>query len=129
GRLAEPLLADPRLERRPDGDWAVVTQRAFPRAQNLGELAFTTLALVATGPSPDRGRVVQVAALHVHHGSPVERFDFTVNPGKRVPRYVAERIGIAPELLDDLPPFASTFDDLVRFLGGRPVVAQDARLT
>jgi DNA polymerase III epsilon subunit-like protein len=45
-----------------------------------------------------------------------------------VPRYVAERLGLA-RLLDELPPFAAILDDLVRFLGTRPVLAQDARLT
>ncbi len=129
-RLAEPLLADPRLVRRPDGRWALVGQGSHTdAARDLRELDFTTLALAATGPSPARGRVVQVAALHIRNGTTIERFSSTVNPGKRVPRYVANRVGLATELLDDLPPFASIFDDLVRFLDARPVVAQDARLT
>jgi DNA polymerase III epsilon subunit-like protein len=127
-RLAEPLLADPRLERLADGHWAVVGRTPRPGTHDLRDLAFTALALVATGPNPGRGRVVQVAALHMHHGTAVERFSLTVNPGARVPRYVAERIGMATEVLEDLPPFASSLEDLVRFLGARPIVAQDARL-
>src|SRR5712691_3393732 len=116
-RLAEPLLADPRLVRRSDGHWALVGQAApVYGAQNVRELAFTTLALAATGPNPARGRVLHVAALHMCAGTPLERFSLTVNPGARVPRYVAQRIGLASEMLDDLPPFAETFQDLVRFL-------------
>jgi hypothetical protein len=129
-RLAEPLRADPRFFRRPDGQWALVGQATHvPGGNDIRELAFTALALAATGPSPTRGRVVHVAALHVCGERTIERFSATVNPGKRVPRYVAERIGLAAEMLDDLPPFASIFDDLVRFLAARPIVAQDARLT
>ena len=129
-RLAEPLLADPRFFRGADGQWALVGQ-ATPvhGGQTLRELVFTALAVAATGPSPARGRVVHVAALHVCGERTMARFSATVNPGKRVPRYVAERIGLATEILDDQLPFASICDELVRFLAARPIVAQDARLT
>lgn len=130
-QLAEPLLSDPRLERRADGCWAILGPRPQSRGQTLRNLAFTALVIVASGPNPDRSRVVQVSALHMQNGSVVERFSSIVNPRTRVPRYVADRIGLAPELLDSLQPFASTLDDLVRFLklDARPIVAQDARLT
>ena len=100
-----------------------------PETARLEHLALTTLALAASGPSPGRGRVVRLCAVHVQGDSTLERFEVTVNPGRRVPRYVAERLGLAPELLDELPPFEAILDDLVRFLGTRPVLAQDARLT
>lgn len=129
GQLTRPLLADRRLERRHDGSWALVGRQPQPRGQNLAELAFTSLALVATGPRPNRGRMVQFSALHVHNGTIVERFSASVNPGKRVPRYVADRLGLATEELDDLPTFGSLLDELQRFLDTRPVIAQDARLT
>src|SRR5260370_27360678 len=124
-RLAAPLTGDPRIQRREDGRWGLVGK---PAADPVC-LAFTSLALLATGPSPERGRLVHVTALHVQDGDIVERFSATVHPGKRVPRYVAERLGLDTALLDDLQPFASIVDDLVRFLGARPIVAQDARLT
>lgn len=127
--LAAPLLGDARLERRPDGDWTVVGRALPTRRAELDDLALTTLALAASGPNPARGRVVQLCALHVHAGAIVERFSTTLNPDQRVPRYVADRLGVAPEFLDGLPSFAAILDDLVRFLGKRPVLAQDARLT
>jgi DNA polymerase III epsilon subunit-like protein len=73
--------------------------------------------------------VVRVCALHVQHGETLERFAATINPGKRVPAYVAQRLGLASDMLDDLPPFEDIVDDFVRFLGSRPVLAQDARQT
>jgi hypothetical protein len=124
-RLAAPLLADPRLERRTDGSWTLRAQRA----REAADVAFTALALVATGPSPGRARVVRVCALHVERDHVLERFDATFNPGKRVPRYVAERIGLEPDVLDSLGSFGGVLDDLVRFLGDRPVLSQDVQLT
>ena len=128
-QLSAPLLDDARLERRADGHWAAIGRPPPTGHAKLDELALTTLALAASGPSPGRGRVVRLCAVHVQNGTAVERFEVTVNPGGRVPRYVTERLGLAPELLDELPPLASILDDLVRFLGARPVLAQDARLT
>src|SRR5437879_203544 len=122
GKLAAPLLGDPRLERRSDGSWTIT-------GGSVERDAFTTLALVATGPTPSRARIVRLCAHHVEHGETSERFDVTLNPGKRVPRYVAERLGLEPALLDDLPPFADVLDDLVGFLAKRPIFAQEARLT
>jgi DNA polymerase III epsilon subunit-like protein len=120
--LATPLLGDPRLERRPDGSWAIAGAAVEPDS-------FTALALVATGPTPGRARIVRLCACHIQHSESLERFDVTLNPGKRVPRYAAERVGLEPAMLEDLPPFADVLDDLLRFLAARPIFAQDARLT
>ena len=121
-KLAAPLEGDPRLERGQDSTWTLRGRAHVPRG-------FTALALVATGPTPGRGRIVRVSARAVLPGEISERFEVTLNPGKRVPRYVAARLGLEPAALDDLPPFADVLDDLVRFLGSRPIFAQDARLT
>ncbi|MDQ6674835.1 MAG: exonuclease domain-containing protein, partial [Chloroflexota bacterium] len=128
-QLAAPLLADARFERAPDGSWKATPTRLPSVHAELDQLAVTTLALAATGPNPERGRVVQLCAVHVRAGTTVGRFSATLHPDRRVPRYVAERLGLAPDVLDDLPPFASILDDLVRFLDTRPVFAQDAYLT
>jgi DNA polymerase III epsilon subunit-like protein len=124
-RLAAPLLADGRLERDANGRWRV---RNAP-AEIGASPAFTALALVASGPSPGRGRLVRITALHVAGQQVVERFDVLLNPQRRVPRYVAERAGVEPEVLNAQALFADVFVDLERFLGERPILAQDAHLT
>src|SRR3982074_3307015 len=77
-QLTAPLLADPRIQRRADGSWGLLGK---PTPDPAG-LAFTALALLATGPSPDRGRLVHITALHLHDGNTVERFSATLHPGK-----------------------------------------------
>src|SRR5215216_5787329 len=94
--LAAPLEDDPRLERRADGTWALCASAARPAGRLVSRHELTTLALAATGPTPGRGRIVQLSALRVRDGTVVGRFTATVNPGKRVPRYVAQRLGLAP---------------------------------
>jgi DNA polymerase III epsilon subunit-like protein len=72
---------------------------------------------------------VRVCALHVLGGDVLERFSATVNPQARIPRYVAERAGLEVEALEGLPTFDAILDDLVRFLGERPICAQEAHQT
>ena len=84
-RLAAPLLADTRMQRDANGRWRVRSVSAELSASP----AFTALALVASGPRPGTGRLVRLTALHVEGEAAVERFDATLNPQRRVPRYVA----------------------------------------
>ena len=123
--LARPLLSDPRLERRPDGAWRI-------RLETL-ERGFTALAIAATGPRPERARLVRVVALRLDSDQAgdhvAERFDVRLNPSIRVPRYALERIGVELESLTDQPAFGDVVDDLERFLARRPILAQDAALT
>ncbi len=124
-RLLAPLLADPRLTRFPDGHWALAAKAG--RREPLIATPLTALALATTGPHPPRARVVQVTALHVQHGEVVERFSAMLNPGRRVPRYVLARAGVEADVLQELPGFEAIFDDLERFLGQRPICAQEAQ--
>jgi DNA polymerase III epsilon subunit-like protein len=119
--LARPLLSDPRLERRVDGTWSVRS------TQVAG--GFTALALVATGPSPQRAHVVGVVALHLDSGEVVQRFSVIVDPGVRVPRYALDRLRVEIETLENEPSFGDVVDQFEAFLGSRPVLAQDAALT
>ena len=123
-KLAAPLLVDPRLERLADGSWTLRRREAQSHAAE-----FTALALAATGPSPIRARLVRICALHVRSGEVLDHFDAIVKPERHIPRYVAERTGVDPALLDEHPAFGNILDDLVGFLADRPVLAQDARLT
>jgi DNA polymerase-3 subunit epsilon len=90
---------------------------------------FTALAIVATGPTPGRARIVGMVALHVESGEVVGRFDVVLNPEVRVPRYALDRLGLESEALEGQPTFAALLDDVVAFIGSRPVLAQDVALT
>ncbi len=123
-RLLAPMLEDPRFGRTADGRWTIAARPSVPIS--AGEV--TALALTVTGPNPARARVLRVSALHVTRDGVAARFSATVNPGKRVPSYVAERAGLATDVLDELMPFQSIADDLTRFLDDRPVCAQEAQM-
>ncbi len=126
GLLRAPLSADSRLTRLADGTWTLAA-KARPQS-GPGSVAFTALVVVADGPRPGRSAVLAVAARAVEPNR--EPVDFSVHfrPRRRVPRYVAERLGLDPETLREAPTFADTVDDFVAFLGARQVLAQEAEL-
>lgn len=124
--LMAPLCADTRLARSPDGVWTAVVQ---PVAPGGAVLDFTVLALVTTGAKPERDRVAAVAALHVGQGEARGQFSQIVNPGRRVPKYVEQQLGVDAGELDGYPRFEAVVDDLLGFLQARPIVALEALLT
>ena len=131
-RLLEPLLAEARIERLADGRWRAVGGHQ-PAAERLPlpDAPLTVAALAATGPRPRRSRILAISALHLAplaEGAVVERFSATLNPGIRVPGYVVQRAGVAPDVLDSLPALVEVIDDLISFLGERPLVAQEVAL-
>jgi DNA polymerase III epsilon subunit-like protein len=123
--MAAPLLADGRLERHADGRWRMRQASSLSNA----EREFTALAIVASGPTPGRARLVRISALHVKSDTVVQRFDALLNPERHVPRYVAERAGVEREVLDGQPAFDAVLDALQVFVDERPILAQDVRLT
>lgn len=123
-QLLEPMLADARLQRDASGQWLL-----RGHADQVSAAAFTALALVTTGPTPGRARLVRITALHASNEQVLERFDAILDPQRRVPSYAAARAGLDAATLDGQPSFADVLDDLARFLAERPIVAQDAQLT
>jgi DNA polymerase III epsilon subunit-like protein len=124
-QLLRPLLDDPRLQ-RVDGVWSLGRQ---PVDLPLNTLSVTALAISATGPRPARHALLGLAALHVQRSEVVGRFVAAFNPGARVPSYVAQRARLGRENIDELPAFGNLVDDLLAFLGERPVCAQEAHTT
>lgn len=130
GRLLEPLLAESRIQRGADGRWRALGEGRPARSHRLPlpDAPLTVVALAATGPRPQRSRLLAVSAHHLDAGEIVERFSATLNPGSRVPGYVLQRAGLAPNVLDSLPALVEVIDDLISFLGARPIVAQEVAL-
>lgn len=123
-RLARPLLADPRIERRQDGTWALRPSGGAGGTLTTG--TFTAVAIAATGPRPGRARLLALAAERVEDGATVARLSVLLNPERAVPAYVLRRARLDPELLDAAPPFARVAAKVVDFLSPGPLVAQEA---
>nr|MBA3414538.1 GIY-YIG nuclease family protein [Chloroflexia bacterium] len=114
--LLQTMLAGTEtLTLRADGCWMVVVERPVAGGAELGE--FVAIDVETTGLQPARQRVVEVAAVRFAGGREVERFESLVNPGRRLPKYIAGLTGITDEDLREAPPFGDVAERLMGVIG------------
>ncbi|MHB1133043.1 MAG: exonuclease domain-containing protein [Chloroflexota bacterium] len=118
--LAQVLADDPRFARAPDGSWVLPGRQAGARL--VAESEFVILDLETTGLKPWRSGVHELAALRWREGAVVGTFAAVLNPGHRLPAYLASLTGLTPADLAGAPGLAAVADDLVAFLGDAVLV-------
>jgi DNA polymerase-3 subunit epsilon len=78
-----------------------------------------------TGLDPRGGRIIEIAALHLHDGRPSTAFHSFVDPGLAVPREVTDLTGITSDDVDGQPAFADILDTVTSLVAGRTVVGHN----
>ncbi|MHB9092718.1 MAG: exonuclease domain-containing protein, partial [Chloroflexota bacterium] len=125
--LARVLAGDPRFSPTLDGGYALAGMDAA--ALPLEAVDFVVLDVESTGLKPWRHRVAEVAALRVAtSGHTVEAYATLVNPGRRLPKYLADLAGLSQEDLAEAPPFAAVAEDLRAFLAEAVLVGHGLSL-
>lgn len=80
-----------------------------------------------TGLHPDQGdRITEVAALRLHNGVVVARYESLVNCEHRLPAHIRAFTGIDQQMIDTAPAPWQVFPELLRFIGGDPVISHNA---
>ena len=119
--LRSVLKDQPGLTLRSDGVWTTriqVDQVEFPAE-------FVVLDVETTGLKPSQQRIIEVALIRVSpHGSPV-RWSSLLNPGRPVPAYISQKIGIDDAMVADAPEFRSIAPTIVEIVEELPVVGHN----
>ena len=80
-----------------------------------------------TGSSPAQGaRATEIAAVLVHEGRIVGRFQSLMNSGTWVPPFIEQLTGISNAMLADAPPADEVIRQVMAFTRGCPLVAHNA---
>lgn len=80
-----------------------------------------------TGLRADLGdRVTEVAALRLHGGQVVARYETLVNCDVRVPLHIKQFTGITQDMVDSGAPPTQAFSALLNFIGDDPVISHNA---
>ena len=80
-----------------------------------------------TGSSPAQGaRATEIAAVLVHEGRIIGRFQSLMNSGAWVPPFIEQLTGISNEMLADAPPADAVMQQAMAFTRGCPLVAHNA---
>ncbi|MCS6801386.1 MAG: hypothetical protein RMM58_02835 [Chloroflexota bacterium] len=117
------VLDAPRFVRTPlpDAGW-----RLGEGAADEGTVA---VAIETTGQDPARAALVQIAACRIVDGQPGPCFHALVLPPRRLPDWLAGRLGVDPTAVDDALPLGVALERLAEFVGGAALVAWDAGWT
>ncbi len=119
--LRSVLRDQPGLTLRADGVWTTriqADQVEFPAE-------FVVLDVETTGLKPTQQRVIEVALIRVSpHGAPI-RWSSLVNPGRPVPAYISQKVGIDDAMVADAPEFRSIAPTIVEIVEELPVVGHN----
>ncbi|MCS7002890.1 MAG: exonuclease domain-containing protein, partial [Dehalococcoidia bacterium] len=136
-RLLSEALRGPRFER--DGPWwrlaetpveslgASEPDPAPSRDVSLGAPADAptdpvAFVVEATGQDPARHRIVQIAACRIVDGAPGPTWFSHVDPGRRLPRWLADRLGVDDTFGEDAPSFATAWRNFLDFVGDASLI-------
>ncbi|TLU61817.1 3'-5' exonuclease [Thalassotalea litorea] len=91
-------------------------------ADDLVVLDFET-----TGLSPDNGdRAIEIGAVRLRKGKPVDTFQALMNPGRRVNSFIEQYTGITNRMLQSAAPNAEVMEAFWQFLGDDNLLAHNA---
>lgn len=119
------LGADPRFKVDADGWWSLNGEALLP-VEELEQLSYAVVDVETTGGAPSRGhRITEIAVVEIRDGVIGGDFHTLVNPGRPIPRRIAELTGINDEMVAGAPFFEDVAEELLARLDGRVFVAHN----
>lgn len=125
-RFLETLLSDDArfVWRAEEGKWSASDHQAL--AQPLDEATFIVLDLETTGIGSGASSIMEIGAVRVTGGRIVDELSQLLNPGVRLPPFVAKLTGIDDRMLRKQPPIRDVWPQITEFLGDSVIVAHNA---
>jgi len=91
----------------------------------LDAVEFVVLDTETTGLRPGPDRVIELAGVRVRGGEAVASFQSLINPGRRIPPFIAQFTGITQEMLADAPPAREILPGFLTFIDGAILVGHN----
>ena len=88
---------------------------------------YVAFDLETTGLTPRHDRIIEIGAVVMKDGVELDRFQTFVDPECRLSKEVSELTGITDDMLRGAPKIETVLPKLIDFIGGRPLVAHNAR--
>ncbi len=103
--------------------WSLSTWRSMQ--QLLSEVEFVVLDTETTGLRPGPDRVIELAGVRLRGGKTIDTFQSLINPGRRIPPFIAQFTGITSEMVRDAPGAQMVLPDFQRFIDGTVLVGHN----
>lgn len=121
--LNRVLRGSDLFETLPDGAWSLHEWSSEDLA--LDAVEFVVLDVETTGLSPSRHRIIEIGALIVQGDATRGTFAQLINPGQRIPDFIAQFTGISSEMVVKAPKAEKVLPEFLEFIGRRPIVGHN----
>ncbi|HEY0755425.1 MAG TPA: exonuclease domain-containing protein [Ktedonobacteraceae bacterium] len=121
--LRQVLKSSTLFEESAPHMWSLVAWRYTQR--ELDEIEFVIVDTETTGLRPGSHRVIEVAGVRVRGGEVLDSFQSLLNPGVRVPTFIAQFTGITQEMLATAPASHEALPGFLSFIEGALVVGHN----
>ncbi len=110
---------------RTAGRWTATAHAELARP--LADTHFVVVDLETAGGSPAHGEgIIEIGALRLHAGRIVDQFHALVDPGRRLPTFIAQLTGITDDMLAGCAPIDSVLPRFIEFATDGVLVAHNA---
>jgi len=103
--------------------WALTAWQQTQRS--LDEIAFVVIDTETTGLRPGAHRVIEVAGVRLLGGEVQDVYQSLLNPGVRIPSFIARFTGITQEMIAAAPRSHEALPGFLRFVEGALVVGHN----
>lgn len=98
----------------------------FPQHTAPDNDVWIAFDLETTGLDDAKDAVIEIGAVKFQNGKTLDTFQTFVNPRRRIPQFISKLTGIEQRDVDTAPPFERAAADFLAFIGGAPLIAQNA---
>lgn len=122
--LLRQILSSSTLFTEGDAHTWVLT--AWQQTQrSLDEIEFVVIDTETTGLRPGAHRVIEVAGVRLRGGEILDAYQSLLNPGVRIPSFIARFTGITQEMIAAAPHSHEVLPEFLRFVEGALVVGHN----
>ena len=121
--LRQVLKSSSLFEESEPHIWSLVAWRYTQRS--LDEIDFVIVDTETTGLRPGSHRVIEVAGVRVRGGEVLDSFQSLLNPGVRIPSFIAQFTGITQDMVATAPQAHEALPGFLSFVEGAIVVGHN----
>lgn len=97
-----------------------------PQKRKLEEETYVVFDVETTGLSAVYNKIIELAAVKIHKGEEIDRFERFVNPHESISEIITKLTGITDDMVKDAPEIDPVLEDFYAFIGDHTLVAHNA---
>lgn len=121
--LRQMLTSSTLFEENDPHIWSLVAWRYTQRS--LDEVEFVIVDTETTGLRPGSHRVIEIAGVRIRGGEVLASYQSLLNPGVRIPTFIAQFTGISQEMVASAPEARAALPEFLRFIEGAIIVGHN----